>query len=50
MFSFTTHTHTEHYRTLHMVLDEYVNYVMELLQARAVEKQYHDVLKVHGSE
>ena len=48
MFSFTAHT--EHYRTLHMVLDEYMNYVMELLQARAVEKQYHDVLKVHGSE
>lgn len=35
---------------VHMVLDEYVNYVMELLQGQAIEKQYHDVLKVHGSE
>lgn len=38
------------YRTLHLLLDEYVNYVMEVLHTRIIEGQYNDVLKVHGSE
>ena len=38
------------YRTLHLLLDEYVNYVMEELHTRTIERQYNDVLKVHGSE
>ena len=41
---------TDAYRTLHLLLDEYVNYVMEELHTRTIERQYNDVLKVHGSE
>lgn len=36
------------YRTLHLLLDEYVNYVMEELHTRIIERQYNNVLKVHG--
>ena len=42
--------HTDSFRTLYLVLDEYVNYVIELLQSGMVEQQYNAVLKVHGSE
>lgn len=38
------------FRILHQPLDEYVNYVVELLQSKTIEKQYYDALKVHGSE
>ena len=38
------------YHTLHLLLDEYVNYVMEELHTRVIEKQYNDVLKIHGGE
>lgn len=38
------------FRTLQLVLDEYVNYVIEMLQSNTIEQQYNDVLKVHGSE
>ena len=38
------------YRTLHLLLDEYVNYVMEELHTRVIDRQYNDVLKVHGGE
>ena len=31
-----------------LVLSEYVSYVLELLQYRIVERQYNQVLKVHG--
>ena len=41
---------TDAYRTLHLLLDEYVNYVMEELHTRVIEGQYNDVLKVHGGE
>lgn len=42
-------TSFDSFRTLHLVLDEYVNYVIELLQSGMVEQQYNAVLKVHGS-
>ena len=41
---------TDAYRTLHLLLDEYVNYVMEELHTRVIEGQYNDVLKVHGGQ
>lgn len=41
---------TDHYCSLHLLLDEYINYVIELLQAQAIETQYNEVLKVQRSE
>ena len=41
---------TDSFRSLYQVLDEYVNYVVEMLQSKAIEQQYYDALKVHGSE
>lgn len=41
---------TDQYRSLHLLLDEYINYVIELLQAQAIETQYNEVLKVPRSE
>ncbi len=41
---------TDAFRTLQLVLDEYVNHVVEMLQSQTIEQQYNDVLKVHGSE
>ena len=44
------HSSTDHYCSLHLLLDEYINYVIELLQAQAIETQYNEVLKVQRSE
>jgi len=38
---------TESYTMIGQVLDEYVNYVVELLQYRTVENQYNNVLKIN---
>ena len=42
--------HTEHYTSLHKLMDEYIHYVIELLQAQAIEVQYNEVLKIPRSE
>lgn len=42
--------HTEHYTSLHKLMDEYIHYVIELLQAQAIEVQYNEVLRIPRSE
>lgn len=42
--------YTEHYSSLHKLMDEYIHYVIELLQAQAIEVQYNEVLRTSRSE
>ena len=41
---------TEHYNSLHKLMDEYIHYVIELLQSQAIEAQYNEALRISTSE
>ena len=41
---------SEHYNSLHKLMDEYIHYVIELLQSHAIEAQYNDALRISTSE